>query len=135
MNRNHRHALVAAATFLYGCGQQDGDAGNPTTIAERGRTAFRACAVCHSVKDPDAPDYARLIGPSLFAIYGAPAARQDAYDYSRAMREAGVVWDDATLDAYIADPNATVPGNRMSFPGESDPEARAAIIAYLKTLK
>lgn len=51
------------------------------------------------------------------------------------MREANVTWDDATLDAFIANPHDVVPKTRMAFVGESDANKRAAIIAYLKTLK
>ena len=41
-----------------------------------------------------------------------------------------------TLDKWIADPNAVIPGNGMSppFGGVADPAIRAKIIAYLKTL-
>lgn len=105
------------------------------TIEERGLSEFRACAVCHARTDPEDPATPRLIGPSLFGIVGAPSARLSSYDYSPALRRAGLVWDEATLDAYIASPSDIVPGSRMSYPGEADPDKRAAIIAYLKTLK
>lgn len=116
---------------LAGCGAEPPPA---QTIEERGLSEFRACAVCHARNDADDPATPRLIGPSLFGVVGAPSARLSGYDYSPAMRRAGLVWDEATLDAYIASPSAIVPGSRMSYPGEPDPEKRAAIIAYLKTL-
>jgi cytochrome c len=127
---------LAAALFVSACGQQQQAASDkPLTIEERGRAAFSACAVCHSVKDPAAPGYAAMVGPSLFAVYGASSAHVSTYDYSQAMREANLTWDDATLDAFIANPHQIVPKTRMSFAGEADADKRAAIIAYLKTLK
>ncbi len=128
-----RLALLAALA-LSACGGQDEANVRPLTIEERGRIAFAPCAVCHSVKDPSAPGYARLVGPSLFNIYGAPSARQE-FDYSPAMRNANLVWDDAMLDAFIASPSSIVPKSRMSYAGEANAEKRAAIVAYLKTLK
>lgn len=128
--------LAAAASLLNACGAQDGDkAAAPATIEDRGRAAFAACAICHSVKDPAGADYAPMIGPSLFGVYGAKSGHQSSFDYSRAMREANLTWDDATLDAFIANPHSVVPNTRMAFAGEADAEKRAALIAYLKTLR
>jgi len=45
------------------------------------------------------------------------------------------VWDDKTLDAYLADPQKLIPGNVMPFSGMADPKQRADVIAYLQTLK
>jgi cytochrome c len=122
-----------ATAALGACGGGDDD--RPMTIEERGRAAFRECAVCHSVKDPAAVNYLALVGPSLYAIYGAPSAQQAGFDYSPAMKAANLVWDEATLDAFLADPQAVVPKTRMSYAGQADPDKRAAIIAYLKTLR
>lgn len=121
-------ALLAAA-----CGGEADPAA--LTVDERGLAEFRACAVCHARTHPDDPKTPQLVGPSLFGVAGAPSARLSNYDYSPAMRRAALLWDDATLDAYIADPQAVVSGTRMSYPGEPDAEKRAAIVAYLKTLK
>lgn len=129
--------IIALAPFLNACGAEGGGdaAAAPATIEERGRAAFAQCAVCHSVKDPEGAGYQPLIGPSLFGVYGAKSGHQADYDYSRAMREAGLTWDDATLDAFIANPHSVVPNTRMAFAGEADAEKRAALIAYLKTLR
>lgn len=129
-------SALAAGAVLAACGGESAtDSPAPQTIEERGRTAFAQCAVCHSVKDPEAPGYAPLIGPSLFGVFGAKAGRVSGYDYSRAMRAADLTWDEATLDAYLANPQSVVAGTRMSFAGEPDADRRAAIIAYLKTLR
>ncbi len=136
MIRHLKLAPLAAVALLSACSQQQRPAGDkPMTIGERGRAAYAACAVCHSVSDPEAPGYAGLVGPSLFAVFGAVSAHDADYDYSPAMRGANLVWDEATLDAFLENPHKIVPKTRMSFAGESDPDRRAAIIAYVKTLK
>lgn len=130
-----RFWFLAASMGLASCGGAEPAGDKPLTIEEKGRAAFTACAICHSVKDPAAPGYVQLVGPSLLGVYGAPSARLEGYGYSKAMRAANLVWDDATLNAFIDNPHQVVPKTRMSFAGEHDADKRAAIIAYLKTLK
>lgn len=96
----------------------------------KARTAFQACAACHS----DKPGVKRL-GPSLAGIYGKPAAQTKGFAYSPALATAKLRWDRKTLDAFIASPRKLVPGNRMTYPGVSDPAKRAAIIDYLESLR
>ncbi len=126
--------ITAAATALLAACAKD-ETAPAQTLEDQGMIEFRSCAVCHARTAPDDPETIRLSGPSLFGVAGAPAARLADYDYSPALRRAGFVWDDAKLDAYIARPQAVVPGTRMGYGGEPDAEKRAAIIAYLKTLK
>lgn len=98
--------------------------------ATRGQRAFQRCYACHSVE----PDEGHLQGPNLFRILGRPAAALPGFEYSEAMRRKaaeGLVWDRTTLDAYIADPEAVVPGTLMSIPPVRDPQERADLIAYL----
>jgi cytochrome c len=128
-----RIVLVVIALATAACGGSKTP--EPQTAQERGVSEYRACAVCHARTDPADPATPRLIGPSLYGVAGAPAARLQDYDYSPAMRRAGLTWDDATLSAFIANPQGVVPGTRMSYAGEPDPNARAAIITYLKTLR
>lgn len=138
-------SFLVVAALAAGCGQKEsasdapsgGNAAAPAarTIEERGRAAFSACAICHSTKDPNGPGYAPMVGPSLFGVYGAKSGHVASYDYSQAMREANLTWDEAALDRYLANPQEIVPKTRMAFVGEADPQKRAAIIAYLKTLK
>lgn len=91
--------------------------------------AFNQCASCHGI----APG-AKLIGPSLAGVVGAKAGHVGDYAYSSAIRESGLVWDEASLDAYLTNPQAAVPGTKMSFGGLKDAQKRAEIIGYLKTL-
>jgi cytochrome c len=96
--------------------------------AARGKIVFQTCAACHSEK-PDA------IGPSLRGAYGRKAGSLPDFRYSNAMLHANIVWDDANLRAYLADPQAKVRGNRMPFGGLSDPQDIADVIAFLKGYK
>jgi cytochrome c len=53
----------------------------------------------------------------------------------KAKAAAGLVWDAGTLGLYIADPQAVVPGTRMSMPPLADEQERADIIAYLAAVR
>jgi len=109
--------LVATCSAL----AQEGDAG-------RGQRLFRSCVACHSL----APDK-NLTGPSLSGLFGRKAGGLESFSrYSDAMKSSGVVWDDKTLDAYLADPQHVIRGNQMTFPGVKNPQQRTDIIAYLK---
>ena len=93
-----------------------------------GKQIFASCAACHSER-PDA------IGPDLKGIVGRKSAAVDGYRYSGAMRRAHLVWDEANLKQYIANPQAKVPGNRMPFSGLHDPHDVDDVVGYLETLK
>ena len=94
--------------------------------AAAGRLVYRKCQACHSM---DAGK--NMLGPSLAGIRGRKAGAEPGYNYSAAMKQSGLVWDDKTLDAYLADPQKLVPGNKMPFPGLKTDHDRADIIAYL----
>ena len=92
-----------------------------------GAQVFRACAACHSLKPGE-----HRTGPSLAGLFGRKAGTAEGFRrYSSALKEADVVWNEGTLDPWIADPQAFIPGNRMVFRGLPDAKARADLIAYL----
>lgn len=95
--------------------------------AAKGKKIFLKCAACHSL---DAG--VNKVGPSLHGIIGRAAASIAGFNYSDAMKGANLTWDAATIDKYITNPKALVPGNKMAFPGVPKPEDRANLIAYLK---
>src|SRR5579864_1364156 len=100
-----RHAAGVAAALLcltaLPCRAQD------TGDSARGERVFQYCFSCHSV-DPN--EKAQLQGPSLYHIIDRPAASLKGFDYSDAMKRhaAGLVWNAATLNTYIADPQSVV---------------------------
>jgi cytochrome c len=107
------------------------DAGGASAVAAFGASprAFGICRSCHSVEKGQT-----VVGPSLFAVYGTRAGDVPGYDFTPALKGSGLTWDDATLDKWLANPVALVPGTRMGYAGQPDPEKRRQIIAYLKTL-
>lgn len=87
-----------------------------------------ACRTCHTVKQGD-----NRLGPSLAGVIGRKAGSLNEYTYSDAMKKSGVIWDEATLDRFIENPDAVVGGNNMKpYTGMTSKEDRAAIVAFLK---
>jgi cytochrome c len=102
----------------------------PETKPPDGATLFKQqCATCHTTNLSDAVRQ----GPSLFGIVGKPAGKADGFRYSTGFAKADFVWDEARLDAYLTNPQGTVPGSIMAY-RQPKAETRAAIIAYLKEL-
>ena len=97
---------------------------------EAGKTAFKKCALCHTTEAGK-----NKIGPSLFGIVGRKSATLEDFNYSEGMKKFDHTWDEETLDTYLADPRATVPGTKMIFAGIKDKAERDDVIAYLETLK
>jgi cytochrome c len=98
--------------------------------AGRGAAAFGQCRACHSV----APGV-QLTGPSLAHVWGQRAGTVEGFTrYSEPLRHTSVVWDERSLDRWLADPQAVVPGNLMTFPGVKDAQQRADLVAYLKAV-
>jgi cytochrome c len=86
----------------------------------------KRCTGCHSL-DND------RIGPRIRGVYGRKAGTGEGFPYSDALKGSRVVWNSATLDKWLADPDQLVPGNDMEF-RVGKPDERAAIIEFLRTL-
>ena len=136
--------VVIVALLLAGCGSSDGDraarlakAGvNPDLSAllrvadvDAGRRAFGQCGACHTIGQGGQA----LAGPNLHGIMGRAIASDPRFGYTQALKDHGGHWDDARMDAWLADPAQVVPGTRMAFAGVRDPMARADLIAYLRS--
>ena len=127
--------IPAAIGALAGCGEPKPDvtvdAGDPESAVIDGAAppAFGICRSCHSVEKGQT-----VVGPSLFGVYGTRAGDVPGYDFTPDLKRSGLVWDDATLDKWLTNPVALVPGTRMGYAGQSDPAKRRQIIAYLKGL-
>ncbi len=101
---------------------------NAAGDAERGQRAFRQCAACHSLEPGR-----HLTGPSLARIWKRKAGTIEGFPrYSEALKKSGIVWDERTLDRWLKEPQAMVPGNLMTFPDIREGQVRADLIAYLK---
>ncbi len=100
--------------------------------AEAGATLFkRICGGCHQVGESARGSF----GPQLNGIFGRPSGSTTDYQYSDAMKSAGIVWTRETLIAYLEDPKEVVPGTRMIFWGLSDSEKIENLLAYLQTFQ
>ena len=85
------------------------------------------CVACHSPE-------ANRVGPRHNGVVGRKAGSLTDYSYSKAVKASAIVWDETTLDQWLTNPQAFIPGQKMNFK-VADPTDRADIIAYLKTLK
>lgn len=94
---------------------------------KNGKVLFEQCAACHSLGAGK-----NDVGPSLADIFGRKAASLEDFRYSTAMKKSNVTWDERTLDEFIEDPQAFIPGNRMPFDGLKDKQDREDLLAYLK---
>lgn len=98
------------------------------TRAQTPPKSFGQCARCHTVT----ADGKNKAGPRLFQIIDKPAAQLPGFKYSPALSQSGLRWDEKTLDAWIANPKAMLPGNKMKFGGEKDAAKRAEIIDWMR---
>lgn len=100
----------------------------PARAGDSGQAIFENnCSICHSIEPGK-----NKIGPSLAGVVGRKSGSVPGYSYSDANKKSGLTWDEATLDKYLTDPRAVVPGTKMLFAGLKNPEDRKAVIAYLK---
>jgi cytochrome c len=101
--------------------------GGPGGDPVRGKALYQSCGGCHSVDDND-------LGPRHRGVVGRRAGSVEDYSYSAALKASGLTWDEVTLDRWLTNPSALVPGTKMFFKID-DAQSRADIIAYLKELK
>lgn len=122
-------ALAAASgvALLLGYGSSAARFAFAANDRNRGKEIYeKRCTGCHALDT-------EKTGPHLRDVYGRPAARHSSFPYSEALRRSGVIWDNDSLDKWLADPDRFVPDNDMAF-RVANPEERAAIIGYLKEL-
>ncbi len=94
----------------------------------KGQNVFQACIACHTTTEHGQ----KTVGPGLYRIFERRAGELTDFTYSKAMKDAGFHWDAKHLDAFVADPQGTVPGTAMGYAGLKDPRARIDLIAFLK---
>jgi cytochrome c len=130
MSRKMPEVVAARTSLIASCLLLAASAARGAGItgdAIRGKNLYQACSACHSIDDND-------LGPKHRGVVGRPAASVVDYAYSKALRESGLTWDESTLDRWLTNPSALVPGTKMFFKLD-DPQSRADVIAYLKELR
>ena len=111
--------LLGAVTPTFGAGN-----------AERGAQLFRQCAACHSTEPGE-----HLTGPSLAQVWNRKAGTAAGFQrYSDALKRADVIWSEATLDIWLANPDAFIHGTSMTFSGIRQQRDREDVIAYLRAV-
>lgn len=142
-----KFAAIAAVALLSACGSQPAEESTPATeeaaVTESNTTgtevasadarpaAWAQCAACHAI----AKDAPHGLGPNLFGVAGTKAGELAGYQFSPAMKASGLTWDEATLDKYLENPRALVPGTKMSFAGISDAAKRKELVTWLLAQK
>ncbi len=144
--------MLATAGLLAACGQGGGQGGgsasqSPAAVPaeskalldqlpapyrdadlENGAAHFSLCRSCHTITK----DGANMTGPNLYGVFGSKAAGKADYSYSNALKAKAPTWDAATLNQWLAGPQAFAPGTKMSFVGLKDDTDRRDVIGYLK---
>jgi cytochrome c len=92
--------------------------------AAHGATIYQECMICHSLDKNG-------IGPRHRGVFGRKAGSLPDYNYSAALKGADIVWDESTLDQWLTNPQALVPGTKMMFSVDAAQD-RADVIEFLK---
>lgn len=114
-------ALLLAAVAALPSGSAAAPTGDPT----HGEEIYARCVACHSLA------YDRT-GPRHCGLFGRRAGSVPGFGYSPAMARAAIVWNEKTLERFVASPATVVPGTAMGYAGIADPQERADLIAWLR---
>lgn len=99
------------------------DAGPGDAI--RGKAVFeKRCTGCHALEQ-------NREGPRLAGVYRRKSGTIPDFPYSTELKQAGIVWDERSLDAWLTDPDTLVPGSNMEF-HVAKAEERRDLIEFLK---
>lgn len=91
----------------------------------RGEQVYTRCMACHALAFD-------RVGPRHCGLFGRVAGSVPGFDYSTAMKNSHITWNDTTLDRFLTQPLKMLPGTSMTYDGVADPKDRADLIAYLK---
>ncbi len=93
--------------------------------AQRGEQIYARCLACHALA------YDR-VGPRHCGLFGRRAGSVPGFDYSPAMKNSNITWNEKSLERFLAKPLAVVPGTTMTYDGVPDARDRSDLIAYLR---
>ena len=93
-----------------------------------GQNTFALCAICHAVGE----GAQNKLGPILNGLDGRRSGSVPGYDYSDALKSAGIVWNESTFKEFIANPAAKVPGTKMTLSFTRGDKDATDLWAYVK---
>ena len=129
----HRSARITSAdiqalsNWARTTGDDETDSSGHTSDSDpvRGKEVYeKRCTGCHAMTSDRE-------GPRLQSVYGRTSGTVPGFDYSPALKQAHIVWNEASLEQWLADPDTLVPGNNMEF-HVPKPQERRDLIRFLK---
>lgn len=117
--------MFAVAVLAVAAGMASAADGTRQGNPKNGEAIYARCLACHALA------YDRT-GPKHCGLFGRRAGSVPGFAYSDAMKRSKIVWNEKTLDRFLANPLADVPGTAMGYAGVTDSKERADLIAYLK---
>ena len=133
LSNHHRMTLccrfiLTASLMLVAHGTWAQSASTEAGSSVKGKEVYTTrCSACHSIE-------ANRIGPMHLGVVGRKAGSAVGYRYSEALRKSKIVWSHDTLVAWLTEPEALIPGQRMGYSVDSTQD-REDLVAYLATLK
>lgn len=118
-----RTALAVSLALFEPCAMAARD--NAPSPAQAGEAIYGRCLACHSLGND-------RTGPRHCGLFGRRAGSIKGFAYSEAMKRSKLVWNEKTLDRFLANPDKTVPGTTMTIAGMPDKKERTDLIAYLR---
>jgi len=97
----------------------------PAGDAKAGEAIYSRCVACHALAHD-------RTGPRHCGLFGRRAGSVPGFEYSDAMKRSKIVWNEGTLERFLSNPLAAVPGTSMGYAGVTDRKERADLIAYLE---
>ncbi len=119
------YAMAVAALGIALIGQPARAEGD----AAKGERVFNSqCKLCHTLDKGGRSQ----VGPNMHGLFGRKAGTMEGFEFSDAMKNSGIVWNETTIAEYSKDPKGRIPGNKMVFVGLKRQDQIDDVIAYLK---
>lgn len=95
---------------------------------KRGKLLYIQCRACHALQAEEP----HKVGPNLHGFLGRKAGTVAGFNFSAALKQSDLTWDEPTILKWLEKPSALVPGNTMAFAGIANPKDRDSMLVYLQ---